>query len=238
LDEAALVGAARQGDREAFMQLVGLHQAGVRAFVHGMLSDPVLAEDIAQEAFLRAWRGLGGFRGEAAFGSWLYAIARRAALDEVRRPAVVTVPVEEAWGLADERAGDPVLRGDLERGLRALEPAQREAFLLVAVLGLSYREVGGMVGQPGVSCSGAVGVGVACLGGGSGVTVHEHVQQPLSAMLDGQDDPDLVFLTSCRFQPHGACDDGSAETRSCGSGTACGLPGPCGYYLVSAPGGL
>ena len=148
MDEAALVGAARQGDREAFMQLVRLHQAGVRAFAHGMLGDPVLAEDIAQEAFLRAWRGLGGFRGEAAFGSWLYAIARRVALDEVRRPAVVTVPVEQAWELADGRAGDPVLRGDLERALQALEPAQREAFLLVAVLGLSYQEAGGMTGCP------------------------------------------------------------------------------------------
>ena len=148
MDEAALVGAARHGDREAFMQLVRLHQAGLRAFVHGMLGDPVLAEDIAQEAFLRAWRGLGAFRGEAAFATWLYAIARRAALDEVRRPAVVTVPVEEAWGLADRRAGDPVLRGDLERALQALEPAQREAFLLVVVLGLSYQEAGGMVGCP------------------------------------------------------------------------------------------
>lgn len=130
------------------MQLVRLHQAGVRAFVHGMLGDRVLAEDVAQEAFLRAWRGLGAFRGDAAFSTWLYTIARRAALDEVRRPAVRTVPVEEAWELADGRADDPVLRGDLDRAMQALEPAQREAFLLVVVLGLSYQEAGGMLGCP------------------------------------------------------------------------------------------
>ena len=130
------------------MQLVRLHQAGVRAFVHGMLGDRVLAEDVAQEAFLRAWRGLGAFRGDAAFATWLYAIARRAALDEVRRPAVRTVPVEEAWELADGRADDPVLRGDLDRAMQALEPAQREAVLLVGVLGLSYQEAGGMLGCP------------------------------------------------------------------------------------------
>jgi RNA polymerase sigma-70 factor, ECF subfamily len=106
------------------------------------------AEDIAQEAFLRAWRGLGAFRGDATFATWLYAIARRVALDEVRRPAVRTVPVEQVVGLADWRAGDPVLRGDLERALGALEPAQREAFLLVVVLGLSYQEAGGMTGCP------------------------------------------------------------------------------------------
>ena len=148
MDEAALVRAARNGDREAFMQLVRVHQAGVRAFARGLLGDRVLAEDIAQEAFLRAWRGLGAFRGDAAFATWLYTITRRVALDEVRRRAVRTVPADEVAELADRRAGDPVLRGDLERALGALEPAQREAFLLVVVLGLSYLEAGGLTGCP------------------------------------------------------------------------------------------
>jgi RNA polymerase sigma-70 factor (ECF subfamily) len=148
VDEAALVVAARNGDREAFMQLVRLHQAGVHALAHALLGDRVLAEDVAQEAFLRAWRGLSDFRGDAAFGTWLYTITRRVALDEVRRPAVRTVPVEQVAALADRRVGDPVLRGDLERALGALEPAQREAFLLVVVLGLSYQEAGGMSGCP------------------------------------------------------------------------------------------
>jgi RNA polymerase sigma factor (sigma-70 family) len=70
------------------------------------------------------------------------------ALDQLRRPALPTVPVEQVAELADRRAGDPVLRGDLERALGALEPTQREAFLLVVVLGLSYREAGGMTGCP------------------------------------------------------------------------------------------
>jgi RNA polymerase sigma-70 factor, ECF subfamily len=148
VDEAALVRAARNGDREAFMQLVRAHQAGVRAFAHGLVGDRMLAEDIAQEAFLRAWRGLGTFRGDAGFATWLYAITRRAALDQLRRPALRTVPVDQAAALADRRAGDPVLRGDLERALQALEPAQREAFLLVVVLGLSYQEAGDLMGCP------------------------------------------------------------------------------------------
>src|SRR5574341_739007 len=130
------------------MRLVRLHQAGVRAFARGLLADRTLAEDVAQEAFLRAWRGLGAFRGDAAFATWLYTIVRRVALDEVRRPALRTVPVEEVPGLADRRVADPVLRGDLERALGALEPAQREAFLLVVVLGLSYQEAGGITGSP------------------------------------------------------------------------------------------
>jgi RNA polymerase sigma-70 factor (ECF subfamily) len=148
VDEAALVRAARDGDREAFMRLVRRHQAGVRAFARGLVANPALAEDVAQEAFLRAWRGLPGLRGEAAFTTWLYTIARRAALDEVRRPAPATVPIDQAAAVADQRAADPVLRRDLEQALATLEVAQREAFLLVVVLGLSYQEVGGMVGCP------------------------------------------------------------------------------------------
>jgi RNA polymerase sigma-70 factor, ECF subfamily len=148
VDEAALVRAARGGDRGAFMRLVGMHEAGVRALAYGLLGDRGLAEDVAQEAFLKAWRGLARFRGDASFSTWLYTIARRAALDEVRRPAVRTVPVDEVAGLADQRAGDPELRGDLERALQALDRAHREAFLLVAVLGLSYKEVAEMAGCP------------------------------------------------------------------------------------------
>jgi RNA polymerase sigma-70 factor, ECF subfamily len=148
VDEAALVRAARDGDREAFMRLVRRHQAGVRAFVHGLVGDRALAEDVAQEAFLRAWRSLKTLRDDAAFATWLYTIARRAALDELRRPAPRTVPIAEVAAVADQHPGDPVLRTDLERALGRLEAAQREAFLLVAVLGLSYEEVGGMTGCP------------------------------------------------------------------------------------------
>lgn len=148
VDDTAVAQAARGGDREAFMQLVRLHQAGVRAFAHGLLGSRELAEDVAQEVFLRAWRGLKQFRGDAAFSTWLYSITRRVALDELRRPAVRTVPVEQLSVVADQRAGDPVLRSDLERALGALEVAQREAFLLVVVLGLSYQDVSAMTGCP------------------------------------------------------------------------------------------
>jgi RNA polymerase sigma-70 factor (ECF subfamily) len=148
VDDAALALAARDGDREAFMQLVRAHQARVRALAYGLLADRALAEDVAQEVFLRAWRGLRGFRGDAAFSTWLYTIARRTALEHARRPALQTIPLDQASSLADPRGADPVLRGDLERALQALDPDQREAFLLVGVLGLSYQEAGGLAGCP------------------------------------------------------------------------------------------
>lgn len=148
MDNATLALAAREGDCEAFMQLVRAHQARVRALAYGLLGDRALAEDVAQEVFLRAWRGLRGFRGDASFSTWLYTIARRTALEYARRPVLQTIPLEQAPPLVDRRDTDPVLRWDLERALQALHADRREAFLLVAVLGLSYQEAGGIAGCP------------------------------------------------------------------------------------------
>jgi RNA polymerase sigma-70 factor (ECF subfamily) len=139
LDEAALVAAARAGEGEAFARLVELHQARVRALARALVGEAALAEDVAQESFVRAWRGLGGFRAESTFAAWLYTITRRTALEQVRRRRRRDeVPLEQAGDLGT--AADPVLRLDLERGLAQLDDGQREAFLLVAVLGLGYEE--------------------------------------------------------------------------------------------------
>jgi RNA polymerase sigma-70 factor, ECF subfamily len=148
LDDLRLALAARDGDPEAFVWLVRGHQAKVRALAYGMLGDRGLAEDVAQEAFLRAWRGIAGFRGDAAFSTWLYSITRRVALEHTRRKLLPTVPLDQAPAVSSPGGIDPDLRSDLQRALAALEPAQREAFLLVCVLGQPYAEVSAMTGVP------------------------------------------------------------------------------------------
>jgi RNA polymerase sigma-70 factor, ECF subfamily len=148
LDDLRLALAARDGDRDAFVWLVRGHQAKVRALAYGMLGDRALAEDVAQEAFLRAWRGIAGFRGDAAFSTWLYSITRRVVLEHTRRRVLPTVPLDQAPAVSAPGGIDLDLRGDLQRALAALEPAQREAFLLVCVLGEPYAVVSAMTGVP------------------------------------------------------------------------------------------
>ncbi|MHB1284745.1 MAG: sigma factor, partial [Metallibacterium scheffleri] len=72
-DEARRIDLARQGDRNAFAELVRAHQGPVRAQLRRLSGGQcALADDLAQETFLRAWQSLPRFRGEAGFGTWLY----------------------------------------------------------------------------------------------------------------------------------------------------------------------
>lgn len=74
-DDAALVRRGQRGDGDAFAQLVARHQTAIYNLLLRMTRDPEEATDLAQEAFIRAWRGLPGFRSEAKFSTWLYRIA-------------------------------------------------------------------------------------------------------------------------------------------------------------------
>ena len=74
--DTTLVAQAQQGDQAAFEQLVRRHQRYVFNVAYRVLGDSAEAEDVTQEAFVRAWRGLPGFRGQARFTTWLYRIVQ------------------------------------------------------------------------------------------------------------------------------------------------------------------
>lgn len=128
---------ARRGDLLAFEDLVREFQADAFRFAWHLTRDRQLAEDVTQEAFLRAFRFLGGFRGDRKFGSWLFSIVRNCAMDALRRANRPESPWDERVprGVADSSA-----RVELEAALRAVSSEHREAFLLVEVFGLSYQE--------------------------------------------------------------------------------------------------
>jgi RNA polymerase sigma-70 factor (ECF subfamily) len=100
--DAELVVRARQGDEAAFEQLVLRHQRYVFNLAYRVLGDYTEAEDMTQEAFVRVWRGLSGFRGQARFTTWLYRIVHNLCLNRLpglQRELLQTEPLEEV--LAD-----------------------------------------------------------------------------------------------------------------------------------------
>jgi RNA polymerase sigma-70 factor (ECF subfamily) len=100
--DTELVAQARQGDEVAFEQLVLKHQRYVFNLAYRVLGDYTEAEDMTQEAFVRVWRGLSGFRGQARFTTWLYRIVHNLCLNRLpglQRELLQTEPLEEV--LAD-----------------------------------------------------------------------------------------------------------------------------------------
>ena len=134
------------GDVAAFERLVRLYQADVWRFLARLLGDRALAEDVAQETFLRAYQRLGTFRFESKFSTWVLQIARNAGLDAVRartrRMRLHAVAPPPGAG------NDPVRAAEIRAALASLAPRFREALLLVEVLGLTYREVAEVTGVP------------------------------------------------------------------------------------------
>jgi RNA polymerase sigma-70 factor (ECF subfamily) len=138
--DAPLVRRAQRGDRLAFERLVDRHQHRLFTRAARTLGSRSEAEDAVQEAFLRAWRNLGSFRGTALFSTWLYRICVNAAHD--LRERRVPEPAEAAETTPDsrDRFVDRELSGELQRALAELDDDQRRTVVLCDVLGCSYAE--------------------------------------------------------------------------------------------------
>ncbi|HEX5759639.1 MAG TPA: sigma-70 family RNA polymerase sigma factor [Thermoanaerobaculia bacterium] len=161
--DAALVASALAGSERAFYDLVRRYERPVYALVLRMVRDPALAEDLAQEVFVKAHRALGAYDSSRKLSSWLFKIAHNTALDHLRRPELATVALEAGvddrrdWAdvLVDASAPDPEAaagRRDLARALSAaivrLRPEYRAAVVLRFQEGLSYQEIAEALDQP------------------------------------------------------------------------------------------
>jgi RNA polymerase sigma-70 factor (ECF subfamily) len=154
-DDLTLVELARTGDRAAFRQLVERHQQRAFRLALGILRNRADAEDVCQEAFLRAYHGLGSFAADAQFFTWLYRIVVNLCIDQRRKQRVVVGELDERTVAApEERPGfDPRRRLEDRRlgasigdALERLSPAHRRVIVLREVEGLSYREIARAVG--------------------------------------------------------------------------------------------
>lgn len=150
-DEARLIRDSIAGDRLAFGELVRRHRSFVLALVYRLCGDATQAEDIAQDAFLRAWQALPGFRGQAAFRTWLYRIASNVALEQLRH-AKPTVDIEGIPLAAQDTPEDDALHteqcAEVQAAILQLPVQSRLVLILREYEGLSYKEIASTLDIP------------------------------------------------------------------------------------------
>lgn len=140
--------AARDGDQVALARFVRESQADVwRLAAH--LVDRGAADDLTQEVYERALKGLHAFRGDSSARTWLLAIARRTCIDTIRTRTRMRTREDRLRALAVDRATVPDLQDvELEELLAGLDPDRRSAFVLTQLLGYGYAEAAEVCGCP------------------------------------------------------------------------------------------
>mgnify|MGYP001829173323 CR=1 FL=1 len=155
--EKQIVARAQQGDPAAFEALMDMHAQYVYNLALRVVQNPQEAEDLAQEAFLRAWRGLPAFRGQSKFSTWLYRIVTNLCynqLPRIKRELASLAPDEEAIRLPDEYQSPEggVLTAELRTHLHTIIEELPESYRLLITLrhlqGMSYKEISQVTDMP------------------------------------------------------------------------------------------
>ncbi len=157
--DVALIQACRNGNARSFALLVDRHKDKAMTFAYRIVGRQEEAEELVQDAFVRAFRSLDGFRGEAKFGTWFISILHNLCLTHIGRRKAREVSLEQLEGgrdqLADADDMDILDKLDQDERLRRLRngmmrlPVQyREILTLFYVQELSYEEIAGVTGLP------------------------------------------------------------------------------------------
>ena len=147
IDEAALVHRAKNGERNAFSELVCIHAQGVRNVIYHMCGDAQIVEDAAQETFIQAWLHLSSYRPQTPLRNWLYRIAVNAALDMLRKEKRILPNALEDLQLSDPLPGPEAVFSQEERttlvkkAILSLPDACRAVLVLREYEEMSYHEI-------------------------------------------------------------------------------------------------
>ena len=153
-----VVKRAQEGDADAFATLFHAHWPRIYSVCLRMTNNAAEAEDFTQEAFLQVFRKISGFRGDAAFSTWLHRIAINTALMHFRKKSLCQVSLSEPYnngdgakmrredGTKDNRLAGCVDRVALARAIKELPPGCRRIFLLHEVGGHEHQEIAEMLG--------------------------------------------------------------------------------------------
>lgn len=152
-DDRALVVAFLAGRREAFDLIVERHQRTVYLVCYRFMGNHEDASDLAQDVFVRAFKGLRNFKGEASLGTWLYRVGVNACLNRVALKRPETEPIDAAQHI-DRRAGDPLAEivrderaAEVRAAIRKLPPKQRAALVLRVYQELTHEEIANILGS-------------------------------------------------------------------------------------------
>jgi RNA polymerase sigma-70 factor (ECF subfamily) len=155
IEEALLISRARDGDQDAFRQLVERYQGAVYNLAYRMLGDPGDAEDAAQEIFVRIYRQLGRYDPARKFSTWVLAIATNFCIDQLRRRRMQLVPLENIipWARARESGpeGEAITqeaRDEVQRLIKQLPEKYRAPLVLRYFEELSCAEIAEVLGMP------------------------------------------------------------------------------------------
>ena len=155
--DEVLARRAGLGDRDAFTVIVHRHGPALYRYAARLLDNPADVQDAVQEAFIGAWQGLGGYRGDAGLRTWLFTLARRKAYPRmVRFPASGSRPplsIDDVATTLADRYADPAalhsstaLLAALDGALRTLPERQRSAWILQQVEDLTYAQIARVLG--------------------------------------------------------------------------------------------
>lgn len=155
LTEQELITAAREGDNEAFRELVKHHESLVAATVIGVLGNCPEAEDVGQETFIRFYKNLGKFRGESSIGTYLTRIAINLSLNELKRrkrrsKLFFQRPLEEAYDIPDAKANSELNEDKeiVQQAIQKLESKFRTVVVLRLIDGYSTEETAEILNIP------------------------------------------------------------------------------------------
>jgi RNA polymerase sigma-70 factor (ECF subfamily) len=162
-----LMRAYRAGDVRAFERLLARHERPVWRFLRRSVGDPVLAQDLLQEVFLRVVKGRDEWKGAAKFSTWLYTIARNLCVDQARRAVHRDATSLDGPTRHDDERGetlhdrlastdrdaeglssDAQVRARVDAAISALPVEQREVFLMREVMDMPFAEIAAAVGAP------------------------------------------------------------------------------------------
>lgn len=151
-EESLIIQKAREGDMEAFSQLVGLYKKAVFNLCFRMLGDRDEAEDASQEAFIKIYKGLKSYNMQNKFSTWGLKIASNTCIDFIRKRKVQTVPIEDYDISGDSSPEKSYMsyetKKDIESAVKKLPEKYRIMIVYYHFMNLSYQEISNILNEP------------------------------------------------------------------------------------------